>query len=82
MALACMAGMLAGLVIDNRNGRVATFAALCIVGDRSLLYSIYLHWRELPSMHAGMLLGGMLSFLPRTAAWQGGLGRQAGPWRH
>ncbi len=52
--------MLAGSLVDSYDGRVAMFAAFCIVGDRSLIYSLCLHWRELPATYAGMLIGGML----------------------
>jgi len=66
--LACTTGMLAGSLIDLYNGDVAMFAALCIVGDRSLLYSLCLHWRELPATYAGMLLGGVLAASHSAAA--------------
>jgi hypothetical protein len=66
--LACTTGMLAGSLIDLYDGDVAKFAALCIVGDRSLLYSLCLHWRELPATYAGMLLGGVLAASHSAAA--------------
>jgi hypothetical protein len=58
--IGCSLGMLVGLGIDDYAGRVATLAALCASGSRSFPYWIHLHWTQLPAMHVGMLLGGVL----------------------
>jgi hypothetical protein len=56
-----MFGMLAGLEVDDYAGRVAPLAALCLGGSRTALYWMQLHWRQLPAMHAGMLLSTFLA---------------------
>lgn len=57
----CAIGMLAGFIIDTRDGRFALLAALCTNGDRSLLYWMQLHWNQLPAMHVGMVIGSLLA---------------------
>ncbi len=55
--------MLCGLAVDSAEGRLATFAALCVSGDRSPLYWMQLHWQQLPAMNTGMAVGMLIGSL-------------------
>jgi|GEM_PF-3290149 len=76
MTLACSLGMLAGLSIDALEGRLATFSALCITGDRDLLYWMQMHYQQLPAMHLGMLVA-MLVAIPSQRTSRGLAGMPA-----
>jgi hypothetical protein len=57
--------MTVGLVVDASTGRLATLDALCLTGQRGPMQWIWLHWQQLPTMHAGMVLGSFLA-VPHT----------------
>jgi hypothetical protein len=59
--LLCTLGMSIGLAIDARDGHLAMLDALCRSGAINPLYWIQLHWQQLPAMHAGMLIGSLLT---------------------
>jgi len=59
MLLLGLAGMLAGLWLDAGRLGLAWLEVWCGQGEAWTWTSIRLHWRELPAMHAGMLLGGL-----------------------
>ncbi len=59
----CTLGMLAGLGVDSHGGRIAVLGSLCATGVASPFNLIQFHWRELPAMHVGMILG-VLAAIP------------------
>lgn len=58
MLLFGTAGMLVGLWMDADDAGVAWLTVWC-GGGGFAWQSMWLHWQQLPAMHAGMLLGGL-----------------------
>jgi hypothetical protein len=59
MLLLGACGMVGGLWLDARHGSFAALAALCLSESANLGDTLALHWRQLPLMHAGMVIGGL-----------------------
>jgi hypothetical protein len=53
------AGMTGGLVCDAHSGGFAALASVCLANGGSFGETLRLHWHQLPTMHLGMIAGGL-----------------------
>ena len=58
MLLLGAAGMVGGLWLDTRAGGFAAATALCLSNSLDLPATLWVHWRQLPMMHIGLIAGG------------------------
>ena len=75
MLLLGAAGMVLGLAWDVRAGGFDALASLCLGGSGDFLGTLRLHWRQLPMMHLGMIIGG-LATVPLLRMFRSGCHRQ------
>ena len=54
-------GMVGGLWFDARSGGFSVLASLCLADSGDFFSTLRMHWQQLPAMHIGMTLGGLVT---------------------
>jgi len=54
-------GMVGGLWLDARAGGFSMLASLCLADSGDFFSTLRMHWQQLPAMHIGMTLGGLVT---------------------